>query len=199
MEVKRLVTGIFQTNTYLLTIDDKCLLIDPACKAEKLYPLLEDKKLLAVLLTHGHFDHIKACDDLYHKYNVPIYLNKEDVDLTKDNSQGKAFGLDNVPTISVPTINLKEGLTNIGPFSFEVIYTPGHTKGSVCFKFVDEIFTGDTLFRLSAGRTDLKGGDASSLKASLRILKDLNPSLIVYPGHDEQSTLEFEINNNPFM
>lgn len=199
MEVKKLVTGIFQTNTYLLEINDKLLLIDPACKAEKLYPYLENKELLAVLLTHGHFDHIKACDELYKKYNVPIYLNKKDEYLTKDNTQGSAFGLQNVPTISVPIKDLKEGKMSIGPFSFEVIFTPGHTKGSVCYIFDDCVFTGDTLFKGSAGRTDLDGGDASKLKASLRILKELNPNLIVYPGHEDISTIENEVNYNPFM
>lgn len=199
MKVDKLITGLFRTNTYVLEIDDKLILIDPACKAEKLYPYLQEKELLAILLTHGHFDHIKACDDLYKKYKVPIYLNKEDLYLTKDNSQGRAFGLQNVPTISVPTKDLKEGDTSIGPFNFEVIFTPGHTKGSVCFKFDDCIFTGDTLFKESVGRTDLEGGDISALKASLRILKDLDPTLIVYPGHEDISTIENEINNNPFM
>lgn len=199
MEVNRLVTGLFGTNTYILSVDNKIILIDPACKAEKLYPYLEGKELLAILLTHGHFDHIKACDELYKKYKVPIYLNNKDIYLTKDNTQGQVFGLQSVPTISVPTLDIKEGRMSIGPFNFEIIYTPGHTKGSVCYIFDDCAFTGDTLFKGSAGRTDLDGGDASELKASLRLLKQLNPSLIVYPGHDEISTIENEINFNPFM
>lgn len=199
MEVKRIVAGIFLTNTYFLNEDNKVILIDPACKAEKLYPLLENKELLAILLTHGHFDHIKACDDLYKKYNIPIYLNSKDIYLTKDNLQGRSFGLQSVPTISSPTINLKQGNHKIGPFEFEVIYTPGHSKGSVCYKFSDCIFTGDTLFKNSVGRTDLDGGDASLLKASLRLIKELDPNLVVYPGHDEISTIEDEINNNPYM
>ena len=199
MEVNRFVLGSFATNTYLLINNDECLLIDPASKADKLFPLLEDKKLLAVLLTHGHFDHIKACDGLYEKYKMPIYLNKKDLELTKDNSQGRVFGLLNVPTIKSPIFDLKEGKMEIGSFKFEVIFTPGHTKGSVCFLFDDFIFTGDTLFKMSAGRTDLKGGDSSELKASLRILKDLDYNLVVYPGHDETSTMLEEINNNPYL
>lgn len=199
MKVSRIVTGLFATNTYLLEDNNKVILVDPACKEEKLEPYLVNKELLAVLLTHGHFDHIKACDDLYKKYNVPIYLNGKDIYLTKDNSQGRVFGLQSVPTISVPTTNLKEGSMKIGPFKFEVIYTPGHTKGSVCFVFDDCVFTGDTLFKGSAGRTDLDGGDNSELKASLKALKTLNPNLIIYPGHEDISTIEYEINNNPFM
>lgn len=198
MEVTRLICGAFATNTYLLEIDDECLLIDPACKIDKLIPYLENKKLLAVLLTHGHFDHIKACDDLYKQYHCPIYLNDLDIELTKDNSQGRVFGLMNVPTISVPTVNIKEGKNSIGPFEFEVIYTPGHTEGSVCYKFKDCIFTGDTLFKGSAGRTDLKGGNNSKLKNSLRIFKDME-DLIVYPGHDESSTIRDEQNYNFYL
>lgn len=199
MEVQRFVLGSFATNTYLLTNNDECLLIDPASKADKLFDYLENKKLLAVLLTHGHFDHIKACDGLYKKYKMPIYLNKNDLDLTKDNSQGRVFGLLNVSTIKSPIISLKEGKMKIASFEFEVIFTPGHTKGSVCFLFDDFVFTGDTLFKMSVGRTDLKGGNSSDLKASLRILKELDYNLIVYPGHDEISTMLDEINNNPYL
>lgn len=198
MKVTRLICGAFATNTYLLEIEDSCLLIDPACKIDKLLPYLENKKVIGVLLTHGHFDHIKACDDLYNKYHCPIYLNKLDVELTKDNTQGKCFGLMNVPTISVPTVDIKEGDVNIGPFNFEVIYTPGHSQGSVCYKFKECIFTGDTLFKGSVGRTDLKGGSNSQLKNSLRIFKDME-DLTVYPGHDEISTIRDEQNNNFYL
>lgn len=199
MQVKCLKCGLFQTNTYLLEIEDNCILIDPACKIDKLFPLLENKKLLAVLLTHGHFDHIKACDDLYKKYSVPIYIHEADVDMTKDGSSGKVFGLQYVPTISVPLVKLKEGKYEIGPFKFEVIFTPGHSKGSVCYLFKDCIFTGDTLFRLACGRTDLVGGSNSEIRHSLKLLSSLDPNLIVYPGHDESTVLAFEIENNPYM
>lgn len=199
MQVKCLKCGLFQTNTYLLEIEDNCILIDPACKIDKLFPLLENKKLLAVLLTHGHFDHIKACDDLYKKYSVPIYIHEADVDMTKDGSSGKVFGLQYVPTISVPLVKLKEGKYEIGSFKFEVIFTPGHSKGSVCYLFKDCIFTGDTLFRLACGRTDLVGGSNSEIRHSLKLLSSLDPNLIVYPGHDESTVLAFEIENNPYM
>lgn len=199
MQVKCLKCGLFQTNTYFLEIEDTCILIDPACKIDKLLPLLENKKLLAVLLTHGHFDHIKACDDLYKRYNVPIYIHEADIDMTKDGSMGKSFGLQYVPTISVPLVKLDERKYEIGAFKFEVIFTPGHSKGSLCYLFNDCIFTGDTLFRLSCGRTDLEGGSVSELKHSLKLLSTLDPNLIVYPGHDEASVLGFEIENNPYM
>ncbi len=199
MEVKRLVCGIFQTNTYILEIDNKIIVVDPACKVDKLLPYLNGKELLAVLLTHGHFDHIKACDDLYKMFKVPIYIHEADIEMTKNKGWGRVFGLQAVPTISVPLVKLKETKYKIGPFNFEVLFTPGHSKGSVCYLFDDCIFTGDTLFKLACGRSDLEGGDISELKSSLRILKTLNPSLIVYPGHDEITNLEYEIENNSYL
>ncbi len=199
MQVTCLKCGLFQTNTYILEIENKCILIDPACKAEKLEPYLVNKDLLAVLLTHGHFDHIKACNDLYKKYNVPIYIHEADIEMAKDGSAGKEFGLQFVPTLNVPVKKLIEKEYEIGPFKFEVLFTPGHSKGSVCYLFKDCIFTGDTLFKMACGRTDLVGGSSSEIKQSLRLLKNLNPNLIVYPGHDQSSTLEFEIENNPYM
>lgn len=199
MEVKRIVCGVFQTNTYLLEIDDKALLIDPASKPEKMIDILGDKKLLGILLTHGHFDHIKAVDGLYEKYKCPIYLNEEDAELVKDKHAAESFMISNCPTISKPITSLKEEKMNIGPFEFEVIFTPGHTKGSVCFKFENDLFTGDTLFKCGVGRTDLKGGDNKALKSSLRILKDLDSNLFIHPGHDDQSLLEYEKMNNPYL
>lgn len=199
MEVTRLVCGIFQTNTYILEIDNKIIVFDPACKVDKLLPYLNGKELLAVLLTHGHFDHIKTCDDLYKMFKVPIYIHEADIEMTKNKGWGRVFGLQAVPTISVPLVKLKETKYKIGPFNFEVLFTPGHSKGSVCYLFDDCIFTGDTLFKLACGRSDLEGGDISELKSSLRMLKTLNPSLIVYPGHDEITNLEYEIENNSYL
>lgn len=199
MEVTRLVCGIFQTNTYILEIDNKIIVFDPACKVDKLLPYFNGKELLAVLLTHGHFDHIKSCDDLYKMFKVPIYIHEADIEMTKNKGWGRVFGLQAVPTISVPLVKLKETKYKIGPFNFEVLFTPGHSKGSVCYLFDDCIFTGDTLFKLACGRSDLEGGDISELKSSLRMLKTLNPSLIVYPGHDEITNLEYEIENNSYL
>lgn len=199
MKIKRIIAGAFQTNTYLLEINDEAILIDPASKPEKLIEMLGDKKLIAILLTHGHFDHIKAVDGLYDKYKCPIFLNEEDKELVKDKHAAESFMISNCPTISKPLTYLKEEKMKIGDFEFEVIFTPGHTKGSVCFKFKEDLFTGDTLFRGSVGRTDLKGGDNSKLKNSLRIIKELDGSLIVHPGHDEQSILDFELVTNPYL
>ena len=129
MEIKCFVLGLIGTNTYLLTQGNDAILIDPASKAEKLIDILGDYNLLGILLTHGHFDHIKAVDGLYDKYHCPVYLHEKDEELARDKNSGMDFGL--VSYISCKTHELVEGKMNIGPFNFEVVFTPGHTPGSV--------------------------------------------------------------------
>ena len=197
MIVKRFEMGPICTNTYMLIDGDDVILIDPASKPEKCIELLIGYNLLAILLTHGHFDHIKAVDGLYEKYKCPVYMNELDEIMARDKESGADFGL--VSYISCPIVNIKEGRKEIGPFSFNTIYTPGHTPGSVIYVFDDCVFTGDTLFAGSIGRTDLAGGDFRQLKNSLNVFKDLDENLIVYPGHEMQSTIFNEINNNPFL
>ena len=197
MDIRTYVMGPIATNTYVLVSGNDAIVIDPASKPEKMIEKLGDLDLRAVLLTHGHFDHIKACDGLYEKYHCPIYLHEDDEELARDKYSGADFGL--VSYISCKTLPLKEGKMKIGPFEFEVIFTPGHTPGSVIFVFDHYIFSGDTLFRGSVGRTDLKGGDARTLKESLRVFKNFKEEYFILPGHDDPSTLSFELANNWYL
>ncbi|MBQ6334100.1 MAG: MBL fold metallo-hydrolase [Erysipelotrichaceae bacterium] len=197
MKIETYVMGPLATNTYLLSIEDEAILIDPAAKAEKVIEKLGDRKLIGILLTHGHFDHIKAVDGLYEHYHCPVYLHPYDEPLARDKYSGAMFGL--TAYISCPIQHLKEGRMQIGPFGFEVIFTPGHTPGSAIFVFEDAIFTGDTLFKGSVGRTDLEGGDERLLKSSLRIFKEFDKDYLLYPGHDQASTLADELANNWFL
>ena len=197
MEVKTFVLGPIATNTYLIIDGEDALLVDPASKADKLIEILGDLNLKGILLTHGHFDHIKAVDGLYEKYKCPVYLHSDDEQLARDKYSGADFGL--VAYITCPTINPVEGKNNIGSFNFETIYTPGHTEGSVIYVFDKWIFTGDTLFAGSVGRTDLKGGDARKLKDSLRVFKQFKSNYLIYPGHDNSTTLLDELANNYYL
>ncbi len=197
MEIISYVMGPFETNTYFLKEGNEVLIIDPAGKTDKVIELLNEEKPLAVILTHGHFDHIKAVDGLYKRYGMPVYIHEDDLVLARDKNQGEMYNMYN--HISCPVEYLKEGKMNIGPFTFEVIFTPGHTEGSVLYKFNDVIFTGDTLFKGSVGRTDLKGGNESKLMASLRVFNEMDKKTIIYPGHGDSSNLYEEYINNPFL
>ena len=189
--------GAIQTNTYMLVNNDEAILIDPASKPEKCIELLKDYKLVGILLTHGHFDHIKAVDGLYNKYHCPVYLHEDDEKLARDKNSGRDFGL--VAYISVPTVPLKEGKMKLGSFEFEVVFTPGHTPGSVIYVFDEAIFTGDTLFRGSVGRTDLEGGNLRDLNGSLQSFYRFKKDYYIYPGHDAASTLYHELETNPYL
>ena len=199
LKVETLVAGAVMTNTYILSKGNDVIIIDPACKIEKLEPYIKDKNVLAILLTHGHFDHIKTVDSLYSKYKLPVYVHKDDEYLIRDKNQSTNFGLSEVIYVSSPCLYYEEGSIRIGDFTFDVIYTPGHTKGSVCIAIEDYLFTGDTLFRLSVGRTDLDGGSASNLRNSLRILSNIQKDYIVCPGHDAQTRLEIEKRENIYL
>ena len=197
MEIQTLVLGPLQTNTYLLKQGHDVILIDPASKPEKLIELLGQDTLQAILLTHGHFDHIKAVDGLYDHFRCPVFLHPEDEEMARDKRSGSMFGL--VSYIRCPIVPLEEGPMQIGPFRFETVFTPGHTKGSVVFVFEDAIFSGDTLFRGSIGRTDLEGGDASEMRRSLRWFSTLEKDYRIFPGHDEPTTLARELVHNPYL
>lgn len=197
MEIRTLKLGLYQTNTYILIKNDKAIIIDPGSKVERIQALIkESEQVVGICLTHGHFDHIGAVDDLVELYHCPVYIHDEDFDLTQDPEKNYS---------QTKKIKLKSKLCfykdsmQIMDFNFEVYHTPGHTKGSVCLKFDNDLFTGDTLFKGSIGRTDLFGGSSQQMKQSLRFIRSLNHDYNVYPGHDSITTLFDELKHNPYL
>ncbi len=197
MEVRTITLGIYQTNTYLIVKNNQVIIIDPVSKADRIQNIIQDnEKVVGICLTHGHFDHIGAVDDLVQIYKCPVYIHELDFEMTQDPeknySQTKKIKLKSKQKFYQDSMS-------IGDFTFDVYHTPGHTKGSVCLKFDQILFSGDTLFKGSIGRTDLYGASPQEMKQSLRFLRTLQDNLIIYPGHDGSTTLFDELKRNPYL
>ena len=190
MLIKTISVGQLETNCYVVTDETSldCAVIDPGDESNTILDYLEQNRLRcrSVLLTHGHFDHVGAVEALAEETGARVYLNREDDAETRrdlhfplhlpENGEYYADG-DRV---------------EIGSLRFEVIGTPGHTPGGVTLRCQDALFTGDTLFRGSCGRTDLPGGDTEELLRSLKRICSLEGDFEVYPGHMDCSTLARE-------
>lgn len=198
MRIYSVPAGPLRANSYIVTEDGKnAVLIDCGGNEPLLFAEQKGIKIDAVLLTHGHFDHIGGCAAAQAagaKIGCP---EKEKRLLSSDANLASAIGVP-VPSFLVDfTYNGGDVLDFFG-LSFRVIATPGHTPGGVCFLAGDALFTGDTLFCRSVGRTDFPGGSISQLRESLRKLFALEGNPTVYPGHDEQTTLDDERKYNPY-
>ncbi len=199
----RLIVGSFATNCYLVGDADtlECAIIDPGAESSKIANRIKAGKLKPkmILLTHGHFDHIGAVNDLKDQFKIPLLLNKDELTIV-DDSINFAYRIGIHLSKCYPDELLKDGdIINIGKYSLEVIETPGHTPGGLSFLADYEIFVGDTLFKAGVGRTDLAGGNPVLLKKSLRRIIQLDGNLKVLPGHGEETTVEEEKKNNPFL
>ncbi len=196
--------GIMEANCYLIYDKDggEGVVIDPGGDGRPLLQTIAKNTLVIryILNTHGHFDHTAGNADL-DVLNAPLAIHPADRDLLLEGGGAPWFGLDFVPS-PTPTVELSEGLVlTIGQFHIEIVHTPGHTPGSVCFYIPEEksLISGDTLFAGSVGRSDLPGGDARILDASLQRLLDFPPDTHIYPGHGPTSTLAIERRSNPWL
>ena len=190
-------------NTYLITKDEYAIIIDPANDVKKLNKYLEGKSLVAILLTHGHYDHFKTLEEILKMYDVNCYLQKRAKDKIFDLniSYAKAFGCNKIPSIDESRFIFvnDNDLIKISSFNIRVLYTPGHTDDSVCYIIDNLLFSGDTLFKKSVGRTDLATGNTFKLMQSLIKIKKLKQDYIIYPGHDDATSLVSEKNHNPYL
>lgn len=203
MKIHDLSPGGFAANTYLVTKGKVAVLIDCAAPAADVLGALEkeDAKLLAILLTHGHFDHMLTVADVKAKTGAPVYLASADADLPADgekNAYSLFFGSDRSYPDADFLFDNGDTLT-FDKLTFKVLATPGHTRGSSCFLCEDTLFTGDTLFAAGYGRCDLFGGDMKALVASLKALSALPHDLTIYPGHDRTEVLGTALQNLSFI
>ena len=209
MEIKRIVFNPFRENTYLVWDDTKeCIVIDAGNMKDGENRILEEmissrglKPVMAVN-THGHFDHVGGVKWLKDTYGAQFACSKKDEFLIESTSGGTMYGLkcNEVPPIDID-LDVVDTI-NFGNTTLKVIKTPGHTPGHVVI-FNEEakvLFTGDTLFRESIGRTDLPGGDYSwIMKSILEEVVPLGDDVVIYPGHEGESTIGHEVLYNPFI
>ncbi|MBE5905514.1 MAG: MBL fold metallo-hydrolase [Lachnospiraceae bacterium] len=201
MKIKCIPVGMIQENCYVVvnTATKEALIVDPGDWAEQISALLIEEEVtpVAILLTHGHFDHIGAVQSLREEYHIPVYADeKEEAVLSNTRLSMASF------TLSADTY-LQDGQELVlAGFAIKVIETPGHTPGGCCYYFPDHkvLFSGDTLFLESVGRTDFPGGSMSAL---IRAIKDkifcLPDDVVVYPGHMEETSIGHEKQYNVFV
>ncbi len=200
LDTYRLTVGAFRTNCYVIVDNDKALIIDPGSGARRISEALDQlgiKRISAILLTHGHFDHIGAVDKLVEKYHCPVYASQDDEKMMRNEEYNNLNGLS--ASIKCKVNWLEKKYLFIDGFQVKVIYSPGHSNGSVMFVIDGKLYSGDTLFKMGVGRTDLYSGSEGKLSKSLKVLNELDNDMIVYPGHDEPTTIGFELKNNPYL
>ncbi len=207
MKIRSVTLGSVATNCYFLIQEatGETLVIDPADRADVIgrKALDEGLCLKAVLLTHGHGDHILAVNDLKKTFGIPVYAAADEESLLRDPDRNLSASLFGCPVTVGPDVLLQDGETfEAAGISLRMLLTPGHTPGSCCYYSEEEkiLFSGDTLFCASVGRTDFPGGSSRELLRSIREkLLVLPEDVTVYPGHGESTSIGYEKKYNPYM
>ena len=200
MQIHTLPLGDYQTNTYILENEGRCAIIDPSYAPETILAFLKKRELTAdaILLTHGHFDHVGAVERLVEETGCRLWMSQGDWSQKISPLTSYFYPLANCDFTEVQFCEEGEVISAAG-LSFSVLETPGHTHGSVCYLCGNALFSGDTLFAGSCGRTDLPGGDWNTILESLKRLSQLKGDFTVYPGHGNSTTLSAEKLYNPYM
>lgn len=203
MDIFTLANGPFMVNSYLVVNGTRAFIIDPGSAIKPLLVKIESEKLTleAIIATHGHIDHIEGVNAVKRKFNVPFYVNDMDTDLVQTvRMQARMFGVPDPGDISSDRNLPSSGEIEVAGLKLGLSHTPGHSKGSVSIMIDNVLFSGDTLFNYSIGRTDLPGGNyeelITSIKSKILILPDTTR---VLSGHGPETTVGREKKMNPFL
>lgn len=206
MKVEKFVTGIISTNCYLAINEEtkQAVVIDPAACPSYLMSHIKSEglKVEAILLTHGHFDHIMGIDGFLSEFDVPVYVHEDDADAMEDPVLNQSSTYTSGYTFGKARYLRDRQTLELAGYTFRVIHTPGHTKGGCCYYVASEdvLFSGDTLFQNSVGRTDFVNSSTSDLVHSVREKLFLLPDdTIVYPGHMGETKIGHEKKYNPYV
>ena len=204
MKIHHLQLGPMRSNCYIVeTAPGRCVAVDIGGDSRLLLEFLKMKKLRLkkILLTHGHFDHFGGAEEVHQAIGAEIYIHELDAHKLTSESASLASSMSFIKFVPVTdwTCIFGDCYINDGDCSFRVIHTPGHSRGSVCYVCEDVIFSGDTLFCCSVGRTDFPDGSVAAMTYSLNKLYNLEGDYTVHPGHNGSTTLGYERDSNPYM
>lgn len=199
INAEKVVVGPLETNCYIVNDGSCCAVIDPGAEPDKILAKTKGLPIKAILLTHGHFDHIGAVVDLKEATGAPVYMHEADADMPGDMGKNLGFMTGGVVQPFEPDVFVTDGdLIRIGEMEFKVYHTPGHSPGGVCYVLGSAIFGGDLIFRCSIGRYD--HGNFDDEMASIgRILSSFSDDTLICPGHGPGTTVGYEKNYNPYI
>jgi len=203
LKLIRICPKAFASNCYALISNGEAMIVDPSVSVDSMLQAVEaeNAKIVGILLTHGHFDHMLSLDSLRKRLGVKAMIHVKDAEMLEDgnkNAFSLFFGWEKkyIPA----EILLNDGdIISVGDETLKVVHTPGHTQGSVCYRSQDFLITGDTLFSDNVGRSDLWGGDNTALARSLERLSQFDPDLTIYPGHGPEERLGNALDNASYF
>jgi len=202
LNLKRLELGFFKVNCYILSLESVNVIIDPGADFDIIKRSIEKDGIKPdfILNTHGHYDHIGAVENITSSYKIPFYIHEFEEPIITDPAKNySSFFGENELSLKTYDLIKNKNYDFFKDLGIDIINVPGHTPGSIMIKTGNFLFTGDLLFKDAIGRTDLPGGDSEEIKRSLAKIKKMDEKSMIYPGHGEVTSLEYELKSNYYL